>query len=248
LRKQEPMAYLNQELKSHLANASKAALAFGGPYYAAIVSRRIAAASQGEVSIPPEQVRSIIRLSALLHDVGKADDYYQTQPALKTNCPQDLSFHMHEVPSAVIADRISRSLNLQEELRFMLCHTVLTHHYAMRSLRVLDERLSKRRRPWTFLRYSEELSAFLHNLSIDAPAESFADVTVEAARKFLKRMERVVGNRKLPWTKLYILFLNPLVFGDNCDAQHRQRPDTGEKPLTGFWKELIEVIGCPRRK
>jgi len=238
-----PYAYPGQNLIQHLQNTSKRAETFAGRQYLRIVSDRIFVASNRKVEIGPERVGAVIRIASLLHDIGKADNSYQAQLEF-TKSPRKSSFFLHEVPSAVIGDRVSNKLQLGWTESFLLSFSILNHHNAMRSLEEIRSRLGDRRRGWSFDRWNRSLRPLLDSISISDPSEVLKEIRLSEIESYLNRMEGIASDRNKTWTKLYSFILNPLIAGDNLDALDRDHDVQQSASRMKFIQELKEAIGA----
>jgi CRISPR-associated endonuclease Cas3-HD len=241
----EPLAYVGQGLIAHCQDTMKIASCFADKQYLRIAADRLMVASNKTVAIEPGRIRTIVRMSSLLHDIGKADDDYQTQFALVRK-PKAPSFFLHEVPSAVIGDRVSSILHLDWAESFLLSFSILNHHNAMRSINkiksIVEDTQSLRRNGWRFRKWSESLNPLLEGISASEVYDILRDIKLNEVESYLNRMQVIIDDRNKMWTKLYSLILNPLIVGDNLDALKRDSEEVLSSSRLKFINELKEAV------
>jgi CRISPR-associated endonuclease Cas3-HD len=201
-----------QELFSHLRGvASKA-----GKYFDADIT--CSRFNQMGLKATAEGLKRILEYAALLHDIGKAADWYQKRFRAQEGDSKP-TFYLHEVPSAVICQRVCNSLGLPK-WEITLCSLLVLQH--MSSIR--DWLASKREifYSWRFADCRTELDEFIRryfNISV-----SF-DVDSGEAKEFLLNSARIIRDKNYRWLKLYTLLLAPLTAADSRDAYEARRED-----------------------
>ncbi|MEM3386820.1 MAG: HD domain-containing protein [Nitrososphaerales archaeon] len=221
-----PYAYPNHNLFEHLENTEKIASRTLDKMGKDVVCKRF---KKYGLEIDHEMLEEAVRISSLLHDIGKADDRYQ-----KNYLP--LSFHLHEIPSAVISSRICEALRLAavKDIVFMV---VLQHMCAIRDW--LSQTPTKLITTWRFNMYGDAVKEFIckhFNLTVDI-CVSYSDFeTLRCAinDKISK------NNKEAEGLKLYMLLLTPLSVGDNLDAYKARGGDLAAD-RRWFVEELISL-------
>ncbi len=239
-------AFSGQQLTAHIDGTEKYAMSFADEQYCQIASQRIKISSSNEVTIPHNRLADMIRLVCILHDIGKADEQYQKQVFRNK---ENASFFLHEVPSAVIANRLIQSARekISEPERFLVLFSIIQHHLAMRTYgraeKMMDIISKNRRRGWEF-EFNEEISQILSRTKFVHDKAKIGQliepVTPPETRDLVSWLYNIASSRNQPWTKLYVLVMNPLVVGDNTDAQ-KNRP--AQQP-SRFVRALMEVCKC----
>lgn len=227
------LAYSNQDLKSHLINTSNIALKYSGQYYAEVCARRISYASRKEFS--PQQFIQLVRIAAAFHDAGKAADRYQMQ--FVGQACKEPSFHLHEIPSAIIAKNLMKEAGYDVDSILLVSLAVLFHHTAMRPYGSQEAFLSSRSNYWTFSKFKDDID----DLSADVLKTRFSlsRIDNEDAKSFMAWVKDMTGNsEKSRFAKLYCLVLGPVIYGDNIDAKSRRSDN--KKRL--FVEELEETL------
>ncbi len=80
------------------------------------------------------KLRDLFILSALLHDVGKANESVKAQIDYVIRNGGKVSFKCHEVLSAQVVLELKRKSNVFQEVYEPVFYAVLRHHHAMRAL------------------------------------------------------------------------------------------------------------------
>ncbi|MEM0327734.1 MAG: CRISPR-associated endonuclease Cas3'' [Thermoproteota archaeon] len=230
-----PWAFINQDLISHSLNTAKIAERIAEESYRCSVARRIRIASGGKVIMEENKVLELIKIAALLHDVGKAADQYQRQL-------QDgkLSFRCHELPSAFIAYDLMEKMKYVTHERVLVFLTILNSHQAMRSPAEMIRESNIRE--WSFKEWWGKTKPIFDILKTEERIFDSMDKNL-TIKNISDLYERVINYARKPgnaeWVKLYCLFLAPVVWGDICDASAFRPKD--EHP-SKFREELLG--GC----
>jgi CRISPR-associated endonuclease Cas3-HD len=221
-----PYAYKDHELFKHLEGTANKALDTLNRLGYNVICNRFRKLG---LEIDCKELEQIVRLSALLHDIGKAADYYQNNPKLE-------NFYLHEVPSAVIAKRTLEENNIREECKDLIVITVLQHMNSMRDWISSNRDVNGR---WLFSKFSEQILRFLNGKNI-VKGEINLDVNSNDASKLIKEYQDKSRSNDKPWLKLYNLILALITVGDNLDA-YETRKDNLSKSRRWFVEELMRL-------
>ena len=213
----KPCAYTKQTLLDHSIGSYEDLVnfkLFDDNYYR-VVSRRLESVG---ISLSAKEVKELIKDLILLHDLGKAGEYYQDQfdDECNTLNNEQPSFLYHEIGSALF---FYNDYNAKREIRELLALASLNHLNAIRGiwsytqlmLPGFDERMLKLERYGNVL-----LEGLKDKLSSDAKIRnySFDDFSI-MIESLVKR------NMKYKYHKVYILLLAPLLVGDNLNSLKR---------------------------
>ncbi len=243
-----PYAFTEQELLSHLQNTHNYSMKFATVHYLKIVQRRLFVVSEGALDPPLKKLGEIIQIASLFHDIGKVAEHYQNQKQLRDRCQKQSdpkqrkfpTFFLHEVPSAVVVDRIARELGWCFEESFLASFSVLNHHNSMRPFGRIMGEIRWLPRGWVLQnRWTHELLPLCKRFDLDTAV--LKNVTFDECEKYMLQMKNIISNRNLRWPKLYSLVLNPVVAGDNIDAKSRN-DGTVSTFRKVFVKELEEAM------
>ncbi|MDI9609361.1 MAG: CRISPR-associated endonuclease Cas3'' [Candidatus Verstraetearchaeota archaeon] len=227
-------AYTNQGLKEHSKNTMEHALRYSNNNYAEVCVKRIKAASKKEITLSPGEFIELVKIAAMLHDAGKAADKYQEQ--FNGANPEKPSFHLHEIPSAIIAKSLMEGSGYSPDSVLLVSLAVLFHHTAMRPFDEQERRLNTTKKPWIFGRCKTDLNEI--SRAIFEKEFPSSRIELEEAKSFFEWINRVAGDaEKSRFAKLYCLILNPVIYGDNIDAKSR-----GGSKKSKFVQELEETI------
>jgi CRISPR-associated endonuclease Cas3-HD len=233
-----PYAFTNQPLADHLQGTAQIADKFVTETYASTVSKRLYLSSQMSVNIKPDTVKVLIRRASLLHDVGKAADRYQSQ--FERPAHHSPTFYLHEVPSAIVCDRVSQELELGFHERFLLSFTVLNHMNSFRPLeRICDEVNASNQREWSFVRYGQSMPSIFNELGVSCN-QVLRPISYKETRDFIDGQRANASKLEYRWIRLYCMFLSPVIAGDNLDAQKRGTANLSPSRLK-FIRELGEA-------
>jgi CRISPR-associated endonuclease Cas3-HD len=154
---------------------------------------------------------SLFELSVLLHDIGKAGEYYQEQ--FDDNCVgNSASFIYHEIGSAIffynnVEDESVKKLIALAELNHLNAIRGISSLSVMKFPKGYDIRMLK------LERYGKVLLDTLRDKGFDIHFDA-RDYTFEDYR----RMFLDIANSNEPYLKLYVFFLTPIIVGDNLDS------------------------------
>jgi CRISPR-associated endonuclease Cas3-HD len=221
-----PYAYKDHELFKHLEGTANKALDTLNRLGYNVICNRFRKLG---LEMDCKELEQIVRLSALLHDIGKAADDYQNNPKLE-------NFYLHEVPSAVIAKRALEKNNIREECKDLIVITVLQHMNSMRDWMSSNREVNK---GWLFSKFSEHILRFLNGKNI-VKGEINLDVNSNDASKLIKEYQDKSRSNDKQWLKLYNLILASITVGDNLDA-YETRKDNLSKSRRLFVEELMRL-------
>jgi len=174
------ISFKGEHLVDHLTLTASLFDKTYGRSYAKLLANRF--------SIPEayEDVYKLLKLTCLLHDIGKALQGYQLQK-------DHTSFPFHEVPSAFIFNTIVKQHFYKHLNLVTLCSiAILVHHQAMRNLNTLIEKhddiigtLSKK----LGLPKSIDIDNDLEELSLAIKRHTKIDVYAEQVKELLAKLE-----------------------------------------------------------
>ncbi|AAK41672.1 CRISPR-associated endonuclease Cas3'' [Saccharolobus solfataricus] len=216
----KPCAYEKQGLIDHAIGSYKVLHDKISESYYKVISRRL---ERYGIVLDLNGVKEIVKDVVVLHDMGKAGEYYQNQfddncNPLKSNpLKSRFSFIYHELGSALFFYNDYEPINVEkaEEVRSLLTLAVINHLNAIRG--ISDYLLN--RFPDNFdeemIKLSKYGSILLENLrgiiskSLKVRDYSFTDYH-DMLYAFSKKSDK--------YLKLYNLFLAPIMLGDNLDS------------------------------
>jgi len=241
----KPCAWIAQSLEDHLENTLRYALSMKENELN-VISKRF---KMADLNIDNKRVKELIKIVSLLHDIGKASRVYQKRFENDCGCKyKEVSFFLHEVPSAYLVEFIKEpTLNKKE--RDLVEIAILFHMSAMRDIDRIIKNLEggkgalKGVSEFDLADYKSKLEEFLfkHNIILNIPDK----ILIIETKNFLKIIEQKLKNRNNSYLKLYSLLFYRLCIGDNIDAYEvrknlEQNPDKRSRDY--FIKELREVI------
>jgi CRISPR-associated endonuclease Cas3-HD len=249
-----PCAYKKQSLESHSQGVAKIALEFANEHYIEVCRRRLLRTG---LNFEKHTIRNIILLSALLHDIGKSARYYQKQfdNACITIPDHVPSFYLHEISSAAISKRICDYNNFDTPISFFVVASVLQHLHAMRGMdkdRVISDainRFSKNNEllifedHWLQLYEMTNKTCLLYGMNTNLNQDLFQNLYVSEITNLFVWISKIAQSRNIHWSKLYILFLNPVLVGDNMDAESNRKESQESRNRSSFMRELASTIG-----
>ena len=213
----KPCAYIKQTLIEHSIGSYQDLVnfkLFNDNYYR-VVSRRL---ERVGISLSVSEIKDLVKDLVILHDLGKAGEYYQDQfdDECNTLNNERPSFLYHEIGSALF---FYNDYSVKREIRELLALASLNHLNAIRGiwsytqimLPGFDERMLKLERYGNML-----LEGLKDKLSSDIKVRnySFDDFSI-MIESLVKR------NMKYNYHKIYILLLAPLIIGDNLNSLKR---------------------------
>ncbi|MEM2914912.1 MAG: CRISPR-associated endonuclease Cas3'', partial [Candidatus Bathyarchaeia archaeon] len=206
-----PWAFTNQDLVSHSLNTAKISERIVDESYRYSVAGRIRIASRGKVGVEENKVLELVKIAALLHDIGKAADQYQLQFEKKYDKP---SFRYHELPSAFIAYNLMNEMEYPIHERVLVFLTILNSHQAMRS--PTEEFNRSDIKKWSFKGWWSKMEPIFDILKTEK--HIFDSMGKDLTRKDISDLcENIINyarRENANWVKLYCLFLAPVVWGD----------------------------------
>lgn len=250
----KPCAYKKQSLELHTKGVVEIALMFATDHYTSICRKRLQKVS---VDFTEERIREGVILSAILHDLGKGALYYQQQFTDRCDSSKDVpSFYLHEISSAVVAKRVCDYNDFDVPFSFFVVSSVLQHLHAMRGIdsdRTIKDAIIKfatNPELGIFGEYSSTLSSMVssicgsYNIGIRINEVLFKNIQYDDVKRLFAWIKEIIQNRNnARWIKLYILFLNPLIVGDNIDAKRSRGQSQESINRRSFMEELALTIG-----
>ena len=200
----KPCAFTNQTLADHSIGSLNYAKMVMTSSYIEVAKRRLE-----KFGIKVDD--SLFELSVLLHDIGKAGEYYQEQ--FDDNCVgKSPSFIYHEIGSAIFFyDNID-----DERVKKLVALAELNHLNAIRGISSLSEKKLPKgcdTRMLKLKRYGKVLLDTLRDKGFNIHFH-VRDYTFDDYR----RMILDIANSNEPYLKLYVFFLTPIIVGDNLDS------------------------------
>jgi len=200
----KPCAFTNQTLADHSIGSLNYAKMVMTSSYIDVAKRRLE-----KFGIKVDD--SLFELSVLLHDIGKAGEYYQEQ--FDDNCVgKSPSFIYHEIGSAIFFYN-----NIDDEsVKRLIALAELNHLNAIRGISSLSEKELPKGCDTRMLKLGRYGKALLDTLRDKGFNIHFhvRDYTFDDYNKML----RDIANSNEPYLKLYVFFLTPIIVGDNLDS------------------------------
>jgi CRISPR-associated endonuclease Cas3-HD len=248
LKLSKPYAYRDQSLVDHIMGCLGKLKDFlrANPNYVRVVHTRLLSA--GINVAKQEDVRRILKLGVVAHDLGKAYKYYQDRVERYGG-----GFEGHEILSAVSCYKMIGGLRDQNPLKVLLLMAVLNHHQALRES--IPELLMDKASP--LIKKIRDvarsgLCASVYNLepvlgeiglSIE---EAFArdypefESIFDEIRGLLAFLLRKNFDENKRWLKLYSLLMFPIVVVDNLDACEKRGGSAGDRLIIRELRRVIE--------
>ena len=200
----KPCAFTNQTLADHSIGSLNYAKMVMTSSYIDVAKRRLE-----KFGIKVDD--SLFELSVLLHDIGKAGEYYQKQ--FDDNCVgRSPSFIYHEVGSAIFFyDNID-----DESVKRLIALAELNHLNAIRGISSLSPKEFPKGYNIRMLKLERYGKALLDTLR-DKGFNIHFHVRDYAFEDY-RRMFLDIANSNEPYLKLYVFFLTPIIVGDNLDS------------------------------
>jgi CRISPR/Cas system-associated endonuclease Cas3-HD len=178
---------------------------------------------------------NILKIAALLHDLGKAADCYQISGRT--------SYYLHELPSSVICWRLCEELRLSGENKILISLVVLQHMCTLRDWLGGWKISELRKEIWQFTRFRTEVQNFLSkNFGISVKL----DVETSNIKKVLLEIKNALQNHRMKFLKLYTLLLAPLSTADNLDV-YEFKKDNLDNSRKWFVEELTKLEDTSNR-
>jgi len=248
VRSGRPYAYKGQSLVDHIVGCLDILESFlhVNPNYVWIVYLRLLSA--GVDVVEPRNIRDILRLGVVVHDLGKAYRHYQENVEKYGG-----GFEGHEILSAVSCYKILGTLEVREQLKVLLLVAVLNHHQALR------ESI-----PELLIAETSFLIKKVKNVARSGLCDSIRNLepilrdlglTVEGTfannyQEFESIFNRIRGLLRLflrnnfdenkRWLKLHSLLTFPIVLADNLDACERRGGSTSDRLIIRELRKVIE--------
>lgn len=202
----KPCAYIAQSLVDHSLGSYNDVRHIISESYYKVVAKRLQKAT---IRVNETEVREYIKDAVLLHDIGKAGEYYQIQ--FDDNCvaiKEDPSFIYHEIGSALF---FYYDYDAKEEIRKLLSLTVLNHLNAIRGISDL-ETIIPRNFELSMIKLQKYGKILLESLNKNLSIRDYRfDDLYEMIESFTKS--------DLGYLKLYNLFLAPVIIGDSINSK-----------------------------
>lgn len=224
-----PLAYIDHELFIHLLNTKEKAINYAEKLGIKVIQKRLEALS---MKLTIDEIRKIIEISSILHDIGKAADYYQKDFSKENS---EMKFPLHEVPSAMISEKVCEKLGIKEEAKHFVFLTVLQHMNTMRDWLSENIRIN---RDWSFNEFKDQIESFIkRNLEIDI---EISKINKDDAKKKINEYKKIVSENR--YLKLYTLFLVPVTIADSRDAYEFRKTNISPSRRK-FIEEVIYLEG-----
>ncbi len=251
----KPCAFISQSLIDHLEGCIKIVDTFfeKNPTYANLVARRLRIASEGQINLKEDRIKTLIKLAVLLHDVGKAYKYFQRNFDDKCKCKRKVGFQHHEILSAVACYKYGshneNSLSIKEKL--LLTLSVLNHHHAFKdaisrivtSLPLAGTLLGDLAKIAESQIYeNENLENALKKYNIPIESVRISPQDINNFQSWLSNYFKRISVNQYQWPKLYVLIMNPLLIADNIDACSKRETLQISRSRRIFLEEIKEAI------
>lgn len=220
----KPCAFTGQTLLDHSLGSLKATRKVMGDSYIETAIRRFR-------KLGLELKREYFELAVMLHDIGKAGEYYQAQ--FDDGCKpvkREPTFLYHEIGSALFFFK-----NFEYPIRKLLAITALNHLNAIRGLSDLDSKRFPRGFDLGMIRLKKYGKVILEQLGLES--YSVEDYTFDDYNEMLTELAR--SNE--PFLKLYSLFLAPVIIGDNLDSAMARSQGTKRRFIQILEKEVSSL-------
>ncbi|AWR98109.1 CRISPR-associated endonuclease Cas3'' [Acidianus sulfidivorans JP7] len=213
----KPCAYEKQGLVDHSIGSYTVLEGKVSESYYKVISRRL---ERYGITLNPNVVKEIVKDVVVLHDIGKAGEYYQNQ--FDDNCnplKSNFSFIYHELGSALFFYYDYEIVDLEkvEEVRSLLTLAVLNHLNAIRGISdyslnkfpdKFDDKMIK------LSKYGSVLLEKLREKDLVSKSLRVRDYDFTDYNDMLNAFSR----KSDKYLKLYNLFLAPVMMGDNLDS------------------------------
>ncbi len=213
----KPCAYINQGLVEHSIGSFNVVEEKISELYYRVVKRRL---EKFDIFLGVEEVKEIIKDVILLHDMGKAGEYYQNQ--FNDECQpivRNTSFIYHEVGSALFFFYDYPIENVKkDEIRVLISLATFNHLNAIRGIYNyplnkfpdrFDQGMIKMKN------FGNILLKSLKNKGFVIKSISVNDYDFPKYSDMLNYIAKISGK---PFLKLYNLFLAPIMMGDSLDS------------------------------
>ena len=236
-----PCAYTNQSLLDHSIGSYREAVKLVSDNYYRVTAKRL---ERMGITLTVEEVKDLVKEAVLLHDIGKAGEYYQEQYDDECNAKvKTPSFMYHEIGSALF---FYYNKEVKKEVRELLALAAINHLNAIRGIGDFEDPLKM---PSDFknsmLKMEKYGSVLLDSLRReglitrdftvkDYKFEDFSDMLIALAKK----------NVTAKYLKLYNLFLAPVMVGDNLNSSFVRNSSSVNERKTRFVKLLEDEINA----
>ncbi|ACP34799.1 CRISPR-associated HD domain protein [Sulfolobus islandicus L.S.2.15] len=211
----KPCAYEKQGLIDHAIGSYKVLSGKISESYYKIISRRL---ERYGIFLDLNGVKEIVKDVVVLHDMGKAGEYYQDQ--FDDNCnslKSNFSFIYHELGSALFFYNDYELIDVEkaEEVKSLLTLAVLNH---LNAIRVISDYLVNKfpdKFDERMIKLNNYGSIMLQNLrGVISKSLKVRDYTFDHYHDMLYAFSK----KSDKYLKLYNLFLAPIMLGDNLDS------------------------------
>jgi len=246
----KPCAFINHPLSDHIKGCKEILDSFlrKNKGYTVIAAKRLKIASRGKLSLKPEEVEELINLSVILHDIGKAHNYFQENFDENCGCrDKDAGFPYHELLSAGMCYKHIQTWTAENahQKKLLLTLSIINHHHAFKDTLKKVFYIDQSSSALSLLLKIVKKGLYVGNLqeTLKAYGINIEDLSLTAndVENFITWM-RKSQERPNEWQKLYVLIMTPLIIADNLDAG-KSRPTHHYPPSrTSFLNELKEAI------
>jgi CRISPR-associated endonuclease Cas3-HD len=244
----KPYAYRGQSLVDHVVGCLGKLEDFlrANHNYVRVVYKRLLSAS---VNIAKQgDIREMLKLGVVAHDLGKAYKYYQDRVERYGG-----GFEGHEILSAVSCYKMIGGLRDQDPLKVLLLMAVLNHHQALRES--IPELLIDKTSPLIKKIRDVARSGLCDSVYNLEPVLGEVGLSVEETfardySEFESIFNEVRGllafllhrnfDENKRWLKLYSLLMFPIVLVDNLDACEKRGGSAGDRLIIRELRRIIE--------
>ena len=248
LRSDKPYAYRGQSLMDHVVGCIGKLEDFlrTNPNYVKVIYTRLIGAG---VNVANQgDIREMLKLGVIAHDLGKAYKYYQDRVEKYGG-----GFEGHEILSAVSCYKMTGGLKDQDPFKVLLLMVVLNHHQALRESipeLLIDRAGSLIKKIKDVARsglcdsvYNLERVLEEAGLSVEevfAKDYSEFELIFNKIRRLLAFFLRENFYENSRWLKLYSLLMFPIVLADNLDAWEKRGGSAGDRLIIRELRRVIE--------
>ncbi|ADX84851.1 CRISPR-associated endonuclease Cas3'' [Saccharolobus islandicus] len=208
----KPCAYEKQGLIDHAIGSYRVLDGKISESYYKIISRRL---ERYGIVLDLNGVKEIVKDVVVLHDIGKAGEYYQNQ--FDDNCnplKSNFSFIYHELGSALFFYN-DYDVEKAEEVKSLLTLAVLNHLNAIRGISDYLVNKFPDKFDEKMIKLNKYGSIMLQNLrGVISKSLKVSDYTFDDYHDMLYAFSK----KSDKYLKLYNLFLAPIMLGDNLDS------------------------------
>ncbi|MEM0290027.1 MAG: CRISPR-associated endonuclease Cas3'' [Metallosphaera sp.] len=248
----KPCAFVNQTLRDHsLGSLSNVDAVFKDGYFKTVKRRmdrfmqhslksgRVEEADVRTIQgMSWERWRDLIRFLTAIHDIGKADDYYQKK--FNDSCEASKSsFRLHEVSGALVLFNAKWNSNL---VKLWSILAILNHLNAIRTVSNLKgyegeikPEMLKLKNYGSVLVSDPQISSLIRKVTGVVDNVSPVDYNKSNFQEMKHWVEFMATK---PLAKPYILLLFPIIIGDNLDSSQNRSKDETSRNKSRFIQSL----------